>query len=203
MLGLLGALALTGCATKMSEEDCAYADWAAIGDADGQAGAAREAFGRRAERCATFGVTADYEAYFAGRERGLQAYCTPQSGYEAGRSGQEYRGVCPADLEADFLSEYRIGAQLYALEQAHNSAAQAYEYALSSIDSGRDTIRRARKKLRDEGLSEEERDKLRRRIEDERRDIARTERELPYLADRVDEAFGRLEDYREYLRRRH
>ncbi|MEQ8748245.1 MAG: hypothetical protein RIC52_00590, partial [Amphiplicatus sp.] len=63
-------------------------------------------------------------------------------------------------------------------------------------------IQRARKKLRDSGLSEEEREKLRRRIESERRDIERTERELPYLASKIDEASGRLEDYRAYLRRR-
>ncbi len=202
MLSLFGALALAGCATKMSEEDCAFADWAAIGDADGQAGAAREAFGRRAERCAAFGVTANYDAYFAGRERGLQAYCTPGSGYEAGRSGQEYRGVCPADIEAGFLEEYQIGRRLYELEQAHNAAVSAYDYAISSIDSSRDSIQRARKKLRESGLSEEDREKLRRRIESERRDIERTERELPYLASRIDEAFGRLQDYRAYLRRR-
>ncbi len=204
LLGALtGVLALAGCATKMSEEDCAVADWAALGDADGRAGEAREAFGRRAERCATFGVTADYDSYFAGRERGIQAYCTPQSGYEAGRSGGDYRGVCPADVEPGFLSEYRIGAQLYALEQAHRLAAQAYDNALSSVSSSRDAIQRARKKLRDKELTEEERDKLRKRIEDERRDIERTERNLPYLADQVDEAFGRLEDYRAFLQRRY
>ncbi|MEQ8936488.1 MAG: DUF2799 domain-containing protein [Amphiplicatus sp.] len=203
MAAFFGALALAGCATKMSEEECAFADWSAVGDADGRSGQAREAFGARAERCATFGVTADYDAYFAGRERGLQAYCTPGSGYEAGRRGEEYRGVCPAGVETGFLEEYRIGRQLYTLEQAHNSAVSAYDYAISSIDSSRDSIQRARKKLRESGLSEEEREKLRKRIDSERRDIERTERELPYLAGKIDEAFGRLEDYRAYLRRRY
>lgn len=201
--GLIGALALAGCATQMSAEDCASADWAGLGENDGRAGEARERFGERADRCGSFGVAADYEAYFAGRERGLRNYCTPESGYEAGRSGAPYRGVCPAGDEPEFLAEYNIGRRLYELTQAHQSAVSAYESALSAIDYSRDRIRRAREELRKDGLSDKERDKLRKRIDDERRDMERTERDLPRLAAEIDQALGRLEDYRAFLNRRY
>jgi hypothetical protein len=35
-----------------------------------------------------------------GRQKGLAWYCRPEHLYLAGRSGEEYRGVCPNDVQA-------------------------------------------------------------------------------------------------------
>lgn len=204
IMALAGAALLaTGCATGMSETDCGRADWFAIGQQDGLVGEARDRFGARAEQCAAYGLPADYDRYFAGRDRGLDRYCTAEAGYEAGRSGQPYRGVCPPEREGAFLAEYNIGARLYQLTENHKSAAAAYETALSNLQQNRDALRRARDRLRAPDLPDAERVRLERDVERYRRDIDRAERDLPRLRREIDDAYGRLEDYREYLRRRY
>ncbi|GAB4519756.1 MAG: hypothetical protein Kow00133_05690 [Amphiplicatus sp.] len=202
LLGLAGALFLSGCATGMNEEQCAGADWYALGERDGLYGETLEKLDERAARCGAFGLPADIEAYRAGRERGLRRYCTPDAGYDAGRSGRPYRGVCPPAAEGPFLEEYHIGLRLYQLDRAHQAAIAALDRAVSTLESRRHSLRRAREKLRSEDLSDEERSKLQREVERHRREIDRIERDLPRLSAEIDSAFGRLEDYRAFLRRR-
>jgi hypothetical protein len=192
---------LAGCAT-MSEEDCATADWDLLGEDDGLAGETHEKFVERAERCARFGYDADESAYREGRDRGLEHYCTPDNGYETGRNGGTYRGVCPADLEGEFLAEYNIGRRLYELSSAHQSAVEAYDNALSSLDSNRGNLRDVRERLRDGNLPDEERTRLERDAERYRDEIDRIERDLSRLEREIDQTLGRLDDYRAYLDRR-
>ncbi|MBB5517935.1 DUF2799 domain-containing protein [Amphiplicatus metriothermophilus] len=201
-LGLAAALVLSGCATGMSEEECAGANWRAIGERDGLYGETLEKLDERAAQCGSFGLPADIEAYQAGRERGLRRYCTPDAGFDAGLNGRPYRGVCPPPAESAFLDEYDIGLRLYRLTRAHESAIEAYEDALDALESRRHGLRRARAKLRSEDLSDEERSKLQREIDRHRREIDRIERDLPRLSAEIDSALGRLEDYRAFLRRR-
>lgn len=201
-LGMAAALLLGGCATGMSEEQCAGANWYALGERDGLYGETLEKFDERAARCGSFGLPADLEAYRAGRERGLQRYCTPDAGFDAGLNGRPYRGVCPPATESVFLDEYNIGLRLHNLTSAHESAIEAYESALDALASHRHGLRRAREKLRSEDLSDEERSRLQREVERHRREIERIERDLPRLSAQIDSAQGRLEDYREFLRRR-
>ncbi len=40
-----------------------------------------------------------------GHQKGLAWYCRPEHLYLAGRSGGEYRGVCPNDVQARRLFE--------------------------------------------------------------------------------------------------
>lgn len=197
----LAFVAVAGCAT-MSEEDCATADWRYIGETDGYAGEPEEKFIERADRCAKFGFDADGRAYHEGRDRGLETYCTPDNGYETGRNGGAYRGVCPIESEGDFLAEYNIGRRLYDLSSAHQSAVESYESALRSLESNRSNIKRARDRLRRDDITPEERASLERDIDRYRSENDRLERELPRLELTIDQALGRLEDYRDYLDRR-
>ena len=59
--------------------------------------------------CGKFGIRADEAAYGAGRQEGLMLFCTAENGRRAGAEGKNYYGVCPANLEPDFMREFRIG----------------------------------------------------------------------------------------------
>ncbi len=111
---LLGVL--PGCAT-LSENECRSADWYEIGERDGSAGHSRSRVEEHAEACRKLGIIPDRSAYYSGREQGLYRYCTPENGYELGRTGRSYGHVCVGERESRFLVQYRRGKQLYDLEQ--------------------------------------------------------------------------------------
>ena len=119
--GAAATLALSGCA-GMSDEECLATDWSAVGYEDGARGFTTERFSRHRTACAKHGITADFGAYQAGRERGLVEYCQPGRGYDIGASGGRYYGVCSADREPDFLDAYNEGYQLYTLRSNVNRA---------------------------------------------------------------------------------
>ncbi len=50
-------------------------------------------------------------------KEGVQEYCKKDNGYPVGSSGKTYTQICPKDLEANFLKEYRRGRKVY-LDQA-------------------------------------------------------------------------------------
>ena len=118
---VLALLVLSGCA-GMSDEECMATDWSAVGYEDGARGYTAESFSRHRKACAKHGITADFGAYQAGRDRGLIEYCQPGRGYDVGVSGGRYYGVCSADLEPDFLDAYNAGYHLYTLRSNVNRA---------------------------------------------------------------------------------
>lgn len=112
VFSLISLAALSGCA-GMDAKECLAADWRAIGYEDGARGLGPDAFGERRRDCAEHGVTAEFEPYMTGRYEGLAYFCRPRNGYELGTRGYRYAGVCPGDLEADFLSAHAEGFGLY------------------------------------------------------------------------------------------
>ncbi|MGD2167496.1 MAG: DUF2799 domain-containing protein, partial [Gammaproteobacteria bacterium] len=114
---LVIAASLCGCA-GLSEEQCLSMDWRTVGFEDGARGRPVQSIGNYRQACGEYGVTADLDEYRAGHADGIEAYCRPTRGFEAGRSGSRYHGVCPADSEAEFLEAYSSGRQLYELESA-------------------------------------------------------------------------------------
>jgi hypothetical protein len=115
------ALVLTGCA-GMSEQACLVSDWRTVGFEDGAAGRAVATIGNYRQACSKHGIAPDLESYRAGHADGVEVYCRPAQGFDAGRRGSAYQGVCPADLEQDFLYAYHSGRQLYELESAVRQA---------------------------------------------------------------------------------
>lgn len=194
------ALALGGCAT-MSKEDCASADWTSIGERDGLYGEALEKFTARRDQCAKFGVASSEDDYSRGRDRGLRAYCTPEAGFDAGRNGRPYRGVCAPETEAAFLSEYKIGRQLYDLTQAVTTAQNAYNGALTDIDDAEHRLEKARKRLNADDATDKDRAAAAKDLEDARKTIKRRRDLLPSLETDLRTAQGRLDDFRQFLDR--
>ena len=115
MLALL--ILLQGCAT-LDKDECQLADWRLIGYQDGVAGKSAAVLGEYREDCARHAVVPDLDAYRAGRQEGLQQYCTASNGYRLGNAGRSFAAVCPVALEDDFREAYNAGRTLYQARSA-------------------------------------------------------------------------------------
>jgi hypothetical protein len=155
--------ALNGCAT-LSEEQCLVGDWYGIGVSDGQSGYSFQRLGEHNEACSSHGVIPDAALYEQGRQQGLRSYCTPQIGFREGRQGDNYAGVCPAHLEADFLAGYSDGRLVNAAQQAYQVAwndQSNYRQQAANIES---QIRTEETNLGGADLTDEQRRIIRDRI---------------------------------------
>jgi hypothetical protein len=112
---ILGAAAvLSGC-NSMSAQECLATDWRTVGYEDGVNGYAGDRIGRYRNACSEHGVTPNLAEYQSGREKGLQEFCKPANGFRVGAHGGGYSGVCPTDLDSQFVEAYHSGRQLYSL----------------------------------------------------------------------------------------
>jgi hypothetical protein len=112
MRGVLAALCLMvlGACASLTQEECRAGDWASIGQTDGAEGRVADTqFARHVKACEKAGVTPDQARWQDGYARGLQTYCTPDTGLREGLAGRRYRDVCPAAAEARFLQGYDLG----------------------------------------------------------------------------------------------
>ena len=118
LLSLAAAVSLIAGCSGMSEQACVTADWRTVGFEDGTLGRTEATIGRYRQQCADHGVAPDLDSYRAGHADGVRVYCRESNGFAVGHSGATYQGVCPADLEADFVAEYNAGRRLNELESA-------------------------------------------------------------------------------------
>ena len=139
-IGLAASVLISGCAT-MSESECLTADWRAIGYEDGSAGRPATQLGTRRQACAEFGVTPNAEAWTAGREEGLLNFCVPSNGFRIGRAGQTYSGVCPGQLEANFMYGFREGRVIGDAEREVRSSERTVSSAKRELEGIDDKIK--------------------------------------------------------------
>jgi hypothetical protein len=189
------ALALGSCAT-MSAEQCMAGDWSGQGYADGQSGLTMSRLDEHAEACAKHGVTPDAAAYAAGRRQGLVYYCTPGKGFEVGRTGSGYAGVCPSELEADFMPAYRDGQIVHEVEAALANARGRVDSLGARLEELDDKIAAKQVEARAENLTDEQREQIRNRIQEIRRERADTERDWRRAQDEIDDAERDVRDVR-------
>lgn len=189
------ALALGSCAT-MSEEQCLAGDWSGQGYSDGLSGLTMGRLDDHAEACAKHGVTPDASAYAAGRRQGLLQYCTVDRGFEVGRTGAAYAGVCPPDLEGDFLYAYRDGQVVHAAEQALSEARSRVDSLGARLEELDEKIIAKQAEARAEGLTEAQREEIRKRIAEIRRERADTERDWRRAQEAIDDAERDVRDVR-------
>lgn len=193
------AIALGSCAT-MSEDQCLAGAWSESGFKDGKEGQEASRLSEHAQACAKVGVAPDERAYFSARDAGLREYCTPRGGFEAGRKGSEYKGVCPANLERSFLPAYQDGRTLHAAESAVSSAESAVNSARNRAADRAEKLDAKEQELRQSGLTDAQREQIRNRIrevrgelEDARRDMRETERDLRYAQRELEDVRQRLD----------
>ncbi|MDX9732131.1 MAG: DUF2799 domain-containing protein [Bdellovibrionales bacterium] len=116
----------------VSGDPCRNADWFEVGRVDGLNGIP---LGTSAyvQRCRAREVLIEEELYLAGWNRGLVDYCSPERGFDAGRSGSEYADVCPEVTEQAFLKRFKIGAQIAQLEKENMAIETELESHLSKL----------------------------------------------------------------------
>ena len=120
MIAASAILALSGCA-GMNQAECTSADWRMIGFEDGTAGRTQGRIGEYRKDCAEHGVSPNLALYQQGYSEGVRNFCTESNGFNQGRNGTSYRGICPDDLESDFLAAYGLGREHYVLSSAVSS----------------------------------------------------------------------------------
>ncbi len=155
MVFVLVALGLQGCAT-MSVDECASADWRALGFEDGSKGETLDMAERRAGACAKHGYAMDRASYNSGRQTGLGLYCTQGTGYSLGASGRSYNGVCADHDEGAFLDAYNRGLELYSFTSAVAAAESELNSAQSKHAELDGQLEKYSSGYRDEGLTMEE-----------------------------------------------
>ena len=137
LLGLLLCIVLSGCAS-ISKQECANANWEAIGFRDGTNGKPSSRFNAHQKACAKHGFNANLARYMDGHHRGLEeVYCKPKNGYQFGLRGAGYGGVCPSDLEQQFLPAYNYGHNIYKEDRAFsqlNQQAVTLKNQLATLD---------------------------------------------------------------------
>ncbi|MFS4436929.1 DUF2799 domain-containing protein [Paracoccaceae bacterium GXU_MW_L88] len=132
---LLSGLALAGCAS-LSEEQCAAGNWEEIGRRDGANGRTASYLANHSKACADLGIQPDAALWEAGRQQGLQYYCTPENAYREARNFyRSVAAVCPASPALE--RAYRDGLEWRRLEDR--------------IDDEKDDIRDAYRHARRDG----------------------------------------------------
>ena len=183
-LAASGAIALLaglgGCAT-LSPDECLYADWRTIGYEDGLQGRGLSVLSQHRQACAKVGVAPDLDAYQAGRSEGVRVFCRPANAYQQGRLGHPYNGVCPADMEREFLAAHGEGMVIFNLEADVNVVAGRIASIDYDIGDAERRIEQAQNTLEDEDLSRERRRLIRDDIKVLSRDIGRMEAERDRL----------------------
>ncbi len=91
-LFILITIALSGCATSMSKEQCENANWNHIGYIDAEKGRPIDYQSNHEYACKD-AAKVDSAAYKEGWHDGLKTYCTPTKGYDMGAIGMT--SLCP------------------------------------------------------------------------------------------------------------
>ena len=137
--------ALSGCET-MSADQCAAADWGALGYQDANANGS-DRYSERAQSCAQKGITADASAYRTGFDGGMHAFCQPQRGFQFARAGGTFNGACPGELAGDFNDAYADGRRVHEVQAALDEARNRVSSAESRRNEADNDIRRHERAL--------------------------------------------------------
>jgi len=187
----LVALLLAACST-MNQDDCLSADWYALGLEAGSQGESRDRLDRQSDACNKHGIALNRAAWLEGYEYGLEDFCIPAKGYEYGRRGQAYRGVCPSHLEGGFLLGYQQGRTLYDAQQRVAQVDHALQERAARIDDARYRIYHYQEILSRKDNSDSDRRRALANIRYLQRDISILHREMRELDFHRNEAVRHL-----------
>jgi len=174
------ALGLHGCAT-LDREECLTADWTLIGVEDGSNGRPFSCIGEHREACAEYQVTPNLNTYTTGRNQGLKNFCTEASGYNSGRRGDYYNGVCMGESEIAFLSGYHDGKLLHRAQSTRDDVADQLNHRKRKLRTIINTLSQKKQRLDTEELTKEKRTELRADMKDLRRSKHRIKHKIHRL----------------------
>ncbi|MGV6851838.1 MAG: DUF2799 domain-containing protein [bacterium] len=177
LTGLSSLLLLQGCAT-MSESECQTADWRMVGMEDGSKGRLESYIGNHRSACSNYGIQPDLDRYRSGHAEGVRLFCTESKGFEYGKQGYEYNGVCPPLAEQKFLRGYDHGHELYTLQAEVNRLESLIHSGERKINRLEDESRNLEDQLTSGNISSDEKKRLVREIRDNDREIGKTESDI-------------------------
>lgn len=155
LAALAASVVLGGCA-GFSQEECQVGDWRTVGFTDGAAGRPVSSIGGYRQACSKYGIAPDLDSYRNGYDQGVREFCRAPKGFEFGHAGGQYTGICPRDLEPDFLGAYHEGRHLHDLESALSATTQRIEYDKSELEKlKKDTVSSAAAIASDETTASE------------------------------------------------
>ena len=134
---LIALTALAGCAS-LSESECRAGDWRSIGVEDGSAGYGFDRLEVLRSACSDYGITPNAEAWEAGRQQGLEYYCTPTQAWKEGARGRPLSPVCGSENAALLERENFRGLTYRRIEKEIRSA----ENDIDSINRSLATLAR-------------------------------------------------------------
>jgi hypothetical protein len=159
LLTATALLTLSGC-SGMDQAECTTADWRVIGYEDGTAGRNQTRIGEYRKACAEHGITPDLAEYKEGYAEGVRNFCTESSGFNYGRRGGAYDGICPQGMEPDFLAGYSLGREHYVLSREVSSLNSRISRNKSRIDSLENSIAQKTLQVADDDTSGDKRVEL-------------------------------------------
>jgi hypothetical protein len=191
-------LTLSGCAT-LSESQCLANDWQTVGYRDGISGTQSSQLLKHQNACVKHGVVPDRTAYLGGWEQGVEQYCQPDNGFNAGERGAGYSNVCPAHLKDSFYEAYQDGRKLYLAHSEINNLSRSIsqkEYRLKQLNA---QISSTEARLVDDATPAIQRRELLETTKDLAREQGQLEAEMQDLAVDVALKTERLQQLRQTL----
>jgi len=125
ILSTIFAGSLASCAT-ISEESCIAGSWESLGYEDGREGESRGHFGKIAETCAKYGITANAAEYRLGYDQGLPLYCSYDRGLSHGEGGSSPKAECREINAVSYLDGYDEGRAIYVVEREYQGLIDVY-----------------------------------------------------------------------------
>lgn len=115
----LVALFFTAC-SHPSSRSCQELDWYELGRQDGAKGHKNNNRREIATVCPDSDHSLSEALYHNGFDAGASQYCSPENGFELGRSGRTYADICPPLLQDEFLQSYQRGRRFTEVENQKN-----------------------------------------------------------------------------------
>ncbi|HIF9389428.1 TPA: DUF2799 domain-containing protein [Photobacterium damselae] len=132
----------------MNENECRTANWYSLDYTDGMNGSdMANSLSNRSSACAEYNVAVNFNQYKSGYEQGVVAFCTESNGYYVASNGYNYRGICPKNLENQFLKGYQQGRKLNQLRQQASEIKDQLDQAEFDNNYQQSEIKRLKNKL--------------------------------------------------------
>lgn len=193
---IFASLTCVGCAT-MNKNDCRNANWRMIGLEDGSQGKEQSYISNHRKACAKYNIAPDLDAYQGGYTQGLAKFCTSSRGYALGISGSAYAGICPSELEEQFLEGYHGGRQLFDVSREIEKLGNRIIVAQKELDQLKADLQAKEQMVVSNQSSESERtallqqiktiqskiDEIQKQIDDDKRNNVRQQREYKQLTE--------------------
>lgn len=95
---------------------CASGNWFSAGQRDGQAGRSASSYRLHLRQCADYHPGASQSDYIRGQSDGIQQYCSYDTGFQLGTSGQPMSDICQGSNAQAQLQGYRDGQREFNTE---------------------------------------------------------------------------------------